>query len=81
MSDKGKHAMHVRRAWYDHEPERLTVSVESESTTGDRFTVFTTSSTWLDLTQVGQLIDYLHYCKIVMQEEDTFDGVTKELKD
>jgi hypothetical protein len=76
-----KHAIHVRRAWYDHEPERLTVSVESDGQTGDRYTVFTTSSTWLDPTQVDQLIDYLQYCKVVMAEEDTFDGVTKELKD
>lgn len=76
-----KHAIHVGRAWYDHEPERLMVSVQSESTTGNRFTVFTTSSTWLDLTQVNQLIDYLEYCKVVMQEDDTFDGVTENLKD
>lgn len=71
MSDDSKFAIHVRRNWYDHEPERLTVSVESDSQTGERCTVFTTSSTWLNETQVDQLIDYLKYCKIVMNEEDT----------
>lgn len=69
--DRGKHAIHVRRDWYDGEPERLSVSVESDATTGDRFTVFTTSSTWLGREQVDQLIEYLEYCKIVMEEKDT----------
>lgn len=80
MSDS-KHAVHVRRNWYDQEPERLTVTVESESTTGDRYTVFTTSSTWLDEEQIDQLIEYLKYCKVVMNEEDTCDGVTRKTKD
>jgi hypothetical protein len=68
---ESKHAVHVRRNWYDAEPERLTVTVESSSDTGERCTVFTTSCTWLDETQVDQLIEYLKYCKIVMNEVDT----------
>jgi hypothetical protein len=68
---EGKHAVHIRRNWYDLEPERVTVSVQSSSETGERFVVITTSSTWLDETQVDQLIAYLQYCKVVMNEEDT----------
>lgn len=66
-----KHAIHVRRSWTDLEPERLTVSVQSDAQTGERCTVFTTSSTWLDQEQVAQLIDYLRYCQVVMAEVDT----------
>jgi hypothetical protein len=66
-----KHAIHVRRRWWDKEPEYLEVSVESSSETGERFTVFTTSSTWLNSEQLAQLIDYLEYCQTVMEEEDT----------
>lgn len=68
---ESKHALHVKRQWFDQEPERLTVSVESDSMTGERCTVFTTSSIWLDETQVDQLIEYLRYCKVVMNEVDT----------
>jgi hypothetical protein len=68
---ESKHALHVKRNWYDNEPERLTVSVESSASTGERFAVFTTSCTWLSEVQVDQLIDYLQYCKTVMNEVDT----------
>ena len=68
---EGKHAIHVRRRWWDKEPEYLEVSVESSSDTGERFTVFTTSSTWLGREALAQLIDYLEYCQIVMEEKDT----------
>lgn len=66
-----KHAIHVRRRWWDKEPEYLEVSVESAADTGERFTVFTTSSTWLTREALDQLIDYLDYCRIVMDEQDT----------
>jgi len=65
-----KHAIHVRRSWYDQEPERLDVSVESGADTGERFTVFTTSSTWLNPEQLSELIDYLRYCQTVMREKN-----------
>ena len=68
---ESKHAIHVRRDWWDPEPERVSVSVESSASTGERFTVITTSSTWLDKEQVRQLIEYLQYCTVVMDEVDT----------
>lgn len=68
MSEKSKHAIHMRRDWYDGEPERLTVSVQSDAETGERYTVFTTSSTWLKPSQVSELMDYLRYCQVVMGE-------------
>lgn len=64
-----KHAVHVKRSWYDEEPERLDVSVESDSQTGERFTVFTTSSTWLNPVQVAELIDYLRHCQTLMHSD------------
>lgn len=66
----GKHEIHMRRAWTDEEPDTLTVSVESSRGTGERFTVFTCSSTWLDRKQVLELREYLGECLVAMDEDN-----------
>lgn len=66
----GKHEVHMRRSWTDGEPDTLTVSVQSSWDTGERYTVFTTNSTWLNRGQVLELQEYLSRCLEKMAEDE-----------